>query len=175
MPVLWRTGHVQVCARVMKVFDSSPASTNCFWDVPTQMYLTLESNKPWQEQWHLCAGSLSMFSLSLSLPALCQIRNACVAFTINKTKTTQVTGSALISVTRESLWGDFRLLYWNLQGDFYPNTFNRENWGNIPPSRQDVLFSPLLLVVIMIKTCRTTPNCHYVLASFTSQWTMPIS
>lgn len=28
--------HVQVCARVMKMFDSSSASTNCFRDVPTQ-------------------------------------------------------------------------------------------------------------------------------------------
>lgn len=31
--------HVQVCARVMEMFDSGSASTNCFRDVPTQMYL----------------------------------------------------------------------------------------------------------------------------------------
>lgn len=31
--------HVQVCARVMEMFDSGSASTNCFRGVPTQTYL----------------------------------------------------------------------------------------------------------------------------------------
>lgn len=108
-----------------------------------------------------------MFSLSLSLPVLYQIRNAWVAFTINKTKTTQVTGSALISVTWESLCGDFRLLSCIFRGDFFPTTFNYDYWGSIPPSRQSVLFNlcftPWLSLIAMIKTCRKTANVHHVL------------
>lgn len=137
-----------------------------------------ESNKPWQEQWHLRAGCFLWISLSLS--ALCQIRNAWVAFTINKTKTTQVTGSALISVTWESSGGDFSLLSCIFRGDFFQSTFNYDYWGNIPPSRPNVLFNLsllLLLVVAVIKTCRKTvenQTGHYVLTSYTLQWTMAI-
>lgn len=86
-----------------------------------------------------------MFSLNLSLAGLCQIRNAWVAFTINKTETTQVTGSALISVTWESSGGDFALLSCIFRGDFFPGTFNYDYWGSIPASRQNVLFNLSLL------------------------------
>lgn len=156
----------------MKMFDSSSASTNCFRDVPTPMYLPPSPINHDKSNDISRARSSSMFSLSHSPPCLGQIRNAWAAFSVNTAMTNRInsnqTPKGISEVVLYIFWKHF----------FSTSPFNRCGATSPPSQLWSIICTPPghhYPSHPVERPCRKAELAIICACLFLSQWTMATS